>query len=89
MQGETGETHWQTPNTGATDEFGFTALPGGYRTVDGGFVSMGLSSYFWSSTEDAYVPANGYGQGLLYNAASWVKGGFPKNDVIYVRCIKD
>jgi uncharacterized protein (TIGR02145 family) len=32
---ETGTTHWQYPNTGATNETGFTALPSGYRDSDG------------------------------------------------------
>jgi len=30
---ETGTTHWQSPNDGATNETGYTALPGGYRDV--------------------------------------------------------
>jgi len=46
---ETGTTHWYSPNTGATNESGFTALPGGYR-VSGGFSSLGFGAYFWSST---------------------------------------
>ncbi len=34
---ETGTDHWLTPNTGATDETGFTALPGGIRAKDGSY----------------------------------------------------
>ena len=44
-------TLWQSPNTGATNESGFTALPGGYRPNDGVFFSMGSIGYFWTSTE--------------------------------------
>jgi len=48
---ETGTTHWNSPNTGATNESGFSALPGGYRNYDGTYGYMGYDAYFWSSTE--------------------------------------
>jgi uncharacterized protein (TIGR02145 family) len=48
---EMGITHWNDPNTGATDEYGFSALPGGYRDFLGDFLTMGYYAYFWSSTE--------------------------------------
>jgi uncharacterized protein (TIGR02145 family) len=55
---ETGITHWTTPNTGATNETGFTALPSGYRYLDGSINNSGLIGFWWSSTEysatDAY-----------------------------------
>ncbi|MCK4346800.1 MAG: hypothetical protein KAX05_16075, partial [Bacteroidales bacterium] len=39
---------WQDPNTGATNESGFTALPGGaIQPVLGGFIEKGLSGLFW------------------------------------------
>ncbi|PWI46430.1 hypothetical protein CEE45_16860 [Candidatus Heimdallarchaeota archaeon B3_Heim] len=37
---ETGTTHWPSPNTGATNESGFSALPGGYRNYTGFFGSI-------------------------------------------------
>ncbi len=48
---ETGNTHWQNPNTGATNESGFTALPGGYRLGNGSFYDIGNYSSWWSSSE--------------------------------------
>lgn len=49
---ETGTTHWQSPNTGATNEYGFTALPGGTRYNDGTlFLLIGQAGYWWSSTD--------------------------------------
>lgn len=52
---EIGTTHWKSPNTGATNLSGFTAVPGGCRTYDGTFYSIGTSAYFWSATEiDSY-----------------------------------
>jgi len=47
---ETGTEHWQSPNTGAIDSFGFTALPGGYRYTHGEFYYFGTSARFWSSS---------------------------------------
>jgi uncharacterized protein (TIGR02145 family) len=49
---ETGTTHWQSPNEGATNESGFTALPGGYRYfIPDTFYYIGNYGYWWSSTE--------------------------------------
>ena len=56
---ETGTTHWNSPNTGATNETGFTALPGGVRDYDDydddygyeAFHSIGDRSYWWSASE--------------------------------------
>jgi len=42
---ETGTTHWKSPNTGATNQSRFTALPGGYRSLDGAFNFIGISGY--------------------------------------------
>lgn len=48
---ETGVTHWMYPNEGATNESGFTAVPGGGRDTDSKFYYSGYSGYFWTSTE--------------------------------------
>ena len=50
---EVGTCHWFTPNTGATDEVGFTALPGGYRWYDNNnnFVNKTVDAGFWTLTE--------------------------------------
>ena len=51
---EAGTAHWLSPNTGATNSSGFTALPGGFRNDDGGyFGSLTYSAYFWSSSQSA------------------------------------
>ena len=47
---EKGTTHWQEPNEGATNEGGFTALPGGNRGFNGAFGDLGDFGYWWSST---------------------------------------
>jgi uncharacterized protein (TIGR02145 family) len=48
---ETGTTHWNAQNIGATNTFGFNALPGGTRAEDGEFSFLGTTGYWWSSTE--------------------------------------
>jgi uncharacterized protein (TIGR02145 family) len=45
---ETGTIHWKEPNSGATNEYGFTALPGGMQS--GLFASEGFQGTWWSST---------------------------------------
>jgi uncharacterized protein (TIGR02145 family) len=45
---EAGTAHWLAPNTGATNESGFTALPGGIRDTDGDFAAIGWFCAFWS-----------------------------------------
>ena len=47
---EVGTSHWQSPNEGATNESGFSALPGGYRSIGGYFHYIEQGGYFWSST---------------------------------------
>lgn len=46
---ETGTEHWASPNSGAINECGFSALPGGYRSR--ATIQMGEYAYFWSYPE--------------------------------------
>jgi uncharacterized protein (TIGR02145 family) len=48
---ENGTSHWQSPNTGATNESGFSAFPSGFRYDFGEFTGLGYHTYLWSSTE--------------------------------------
>ena len=47
----TGTTYWEFPNQGATNETGFSVLPGGNRWYNGSFSSIGAGAYLWSTTE--------------------------------------
>ncbi len=84
---ETGTNHWLSPNNGATNSSGFTALPGGQcRWYNQSFYGLETVSYFWSSTPYNYTAywywCTDYG---LTSATKW--GG---DDMGHsVRCLKD
>ena len=57
---EAGTAHWQTPNTGATNETGFTALPAGGRGYD--FIGVtGTDTSFGLRPRTMILPAPGNG----------------------------
>jgi len=60
---ETGTNHWQSPNTGATNTSGFTALPAGYCVPPNSCYSLTQNSFFWTSNENG---ANAWNRGLSY-----------------------
>jgi uncharacterized protein (TIGR02145 family) len=84
---ETGTSHWHSPNTGATNESGFTALPGGNRSMDGGFYYLGYSAYFWHSAE--YGTDGAWIRYLDNDNASVYHIHDDKDHGFSVRCIKD
>jgi len=87
---EAGTTHWASPNTGATNESGFTALPGNYRFNNGSFSSTG-SGQFWSSTEDVDIDDNpiAYNRNLSYISNAIGIGLSNKEYGFSIRLIKD
>ena len=54
---ESGTSHWNSPNTGATNESGFTALPGGFHNDDGTYYNISYSGTWWSPTENSATNA--------------------------------
>ena len=84
---ETGIEHWFSPNTGATNESGFTALPSGIRNNSGDFANIGSSSTWWSSSE--YDQNYSYVYNISYNNSIVVRHLDLKNTGFSVRCIKD
>ncbi|MBV5329787.1 MAG: hypothetical protein JZU65_19525 [Chlorobium sp.] len=85
---EAGTTHWNSPNTGATNESGFTALPGGYRDgYNGSFLNMGIVGVFLTPT---ITIINTIAiRGGSYDSTVFGKGDCFNKDGLSVRCIKD
>jgi len=85
---ESGITHWNSPNTGATNETGFSALPGGYRSgSSGAFGHIGINAYFWSSTE--YGSSFAWFRNLGYGGSGMYRGNFDERGGFSVRCVRD
>jgi len=85
---ETGTTHWRTPNSGATNETGFIALPGGHRDVNGSFPAMGDDGFWWSATEYSSTGKSWY-RNMNYNYAGVVRVSNNKTNGHSVRIVKN
>lgn len=84
---DTGTIYWVDPNTGATNESGFTAFPGGFRYYDGKFFDFGFSGYWWSSGQ--YSSARAFFRFLYYNESTFYRFDNLKRNGFSVRCLKD
>jgi len=90
---ETGTLHWLYPNTGATNESGFTALPGGWRYSNGVFRGIYWMGIWWSSTEfntgSTNNPVASYFRGMHYDSNDASGSGDSKVTGYSIRCLKD
>ncbi len=84
---ETGVAHWIGPYSDATNEYGFTALPGGSRLIL--FDEIGTTGYLWSATSSTSQSGNAW-VNAFHNALNGVSQiEFSKLNGYSVRCIKD
>jgi uncharacterized protein (TIGR02145 family) len=83
---ETGTTHWWSPNEGASNNSGFTALPGGLRYYNGIFENQGYEGNWWSVTEGDKKSA--WSKTLYCVYAGIDKGSHNKNFGFSVRCLR-
>ena len=85
---ESGTTHWGSPNIGATNSSGFTALPGGYRnSPDGSFINLLYFAYFWSSS--VYLAPYAWHRQLAFEYAQVHRDDYALPNGYSVRCVKD
>jgi uncharacterized protein (TIGR02145 family) len=79
--------YWMSPNTGATNATGFTALPGGSRGNLGSFIDAGLRGHWWSSTENDNTDVwNGT---MSFTGSDVIGSTDHKQSGLSVRCMKD
>jgi uncharacterized protein (TIGR02145 family) len=83
---EAGFIHWQQPNFGATNESGFTALPGGGRYFMY-FSFLGSCTNFWSSTE--YLNEEAWYRVLSSESATLGRNYYTKYFGFSVRLVRD
>ena len=85
---EIGTTHWSSPNTGATNESGFNAVPSGDRIgEDGSFYNIGEYAIFWTSDPSSDTQA--INRVLVFDKANLRIGFDNKFAGFSVRCVKD
>jgi len=84
---ETGTAHWDSPNEGATNESGFTALASGDCYIE--FFSIGRKGSWWSSTLSEDEGTWNWIR-YIYNDSSNVKRNKDSSIAgLSVRCVKD
>jgi len=84
---ETDTTHWKAPNTGATNETGFTGVPSGYRHFVGAYAFFPTDALIWTST--VYSEFSGRYYGLRYDRATVRSSNERKDFALSVRCVRD
>jgi uncharacterized protein (TIGR02145 family) len=86
---EAGITHWETPNTDANNETGFTALPGGLRIyyASPSFSSIGVGGYWWSSSQS--IPTDAFYRFVTYNGKNVYSDDRGKREGHSIRCLRD
>ncbi len=84
---ETGTTHWLSPNTGASNTTGFTALPSIQRYVNGVFSTIAYDGKWWNATE--------YNTDIArYHILDYTVGDISRNSSfkqlgLSIRCVRD
>jgi len=82
---ETGTANWKTPNTGATNSSGFSAIPAGLKLTDGKYTNEGTMASFWSQFADK---SGAWGRHLTYDAANLNSYNSPEHKAYSLRCVK-
>jgi uncharacterized protein (TIGR02145 family) len=85
----TGTAYWLTPNGEATNESGFSGLPGGHRYGDGAFQRIGELGFWWSSTLYGSLSEYAVTRYLDNSAGGFNTSGAIMAEGVSVRCLRD
>ncbi len=77
---------WESPNTGATNELYFSAMPTGRRGYLGDFAYLNSAVFFWTTDTDGQFPRRRL---LLNDEGGISRSGAQENSGLSVRCLKD
>ena len=88
---ESGTSHWNSPNEGAVNSTGFTALPGGrhntYGGAQGGFVDIGEAGFWWTSSREGTLNPHNIS---IEHSSKAITAGYGWSTCGYsIRCVKD
>ncbi|WP_395655408.1 FISUMP domain-containing protein [Flavobacterium sp.] len=84
----TGISLWQSPNTGATNESGFTGVPGDYRNTNGAFGNnIGPYVTWWSSSQNTIATA--WVRFLYFASGNAYRNTYSMQRGYSVRCLRD
>jgi len=83
----TGTRHWARPNLGATDESGFSGLPGGQIDHSGSYADVTVKGYYWSASQRS--GRDGWYYALTTNSVYPIKESAARFRGFSVRCVKD
>ena len=84
---EDGVLHWFPPNTGATNQSGFTAFSGGFRDINGKYGYIMFYTHFWSSSLSDSTQA--WKESLSNSSEEVSENKYYKQAGYSIRCIKN
>jgi uncharacterized protein (TIGR02145 family) len=84
-----GTQDWSSPNQGASNESGFSGLPGGVRYANGSFNFIGRYGRWWSNSQDNIAANAAFYLELDFNGNQAISESFNKRAGMSVRCVKD
>lgn len=87
MLKSTGTDYWEDPNAGASNESGFSALPGGSCLPNGTFTEITEFGVWWTSTEDSFNNSWFFNANYFNAGVSVVPND--KNFGFSIRCLTD
>jgi uncharacterized protein (TIGR02145 family) len=87
LKSKSGWDKYNGKSGNGTDDYGFSALPGGYRNSDGTFNLAGDNGYWWTATENS--DDNAYYRHMYYYGGSVNEGSHYKSYAFSARCVQD